>query len=294
MTTACIIFLCFSLLLYLSATLLFLVQFLLYNQTGLHRWGRRALVGGAAVNGLGLGLHFLFSRLSPLANMLPLISLLVALFVGIGLVAERWRRVPHVGLAVAPIAFLSLLYPLLMPVRFEDAQSVLVQYPWLGVHVLFTLMGYVGFALAFCAALVYLVQMRMLKRGQLNRYLPALDTAVSATFYTAGVGFVFFTIGLVMGAIWLSDTPGEFLGRRDPKIWMALPTWLIFAMYLYWRGIRRQHGSRLKWLVVAGFLSAAANLLGVRHQFIDAPSDSLGESAPTVEQVDPSWLDGPG
>ena len=294
MTTACIIFLCFSLLLYLSATLLFLVQFLLYNQTGLHRWGRRALVGGAAVNGLGLGLHFLFSRLSPLANMLPLISLLVALFVGIGLVAERWRRVPHVGLAVAPIAFLSLLYPLLMPVRFEDAQSVLVQYPWLGVHVLFTLMGYVGFALAFCAALVYLVQMRMLKRGQLNRYLPALDTTGSATFYAAGVGFVFFTIGLVMGAIWLSDTPGEFLGRGDPKIWMALPTWLIFAMYLYWRGIRRQHGSRLKWLVVAGFLSAVANLLGVRHQYVDNPAESLGGGAPTVQQLDPSRLDEPG
>ena len=295
MTTACIVFLCFSLLLYLSATLLFLVQFLLFNKTGLHRWGRRALIVGAAVNGLGLGLHFVISRLSPLANMLPLISLLIALFVAVGLAAERWRRVPHAGLVVAPMAFLSLLYPLLMPVRFEGAQSMLLQYPWLGVHVLFTLMGYVGFALALCSAVVYLVQRRMLKRGHLNRFLPALDSAGDATFYTAGVGFAFFTIGLVMGVIWLFDTPGEFLGRRDPKIWMAVPTWLIFAIYLYWRGIRRQHGSRLKWLVVAGFVSALANMLGVRHQFIDTPTEPLGESATSaVQQVVPSRIDGPG
>ncbi len=269
MTTACIVFLCFSLLLYLTATLLFQVQFLLLNKTNLHLWGRRALVLGTIVSAIGLGLHFLFSGLSPLANMLSLISLLVVVFVIIGLGAERFSHVPNVGLVVAPLAFLSLLYPLLMPVRFEGAQSVLLQFPWLGVHVLVTLLGYVGFALAFCAAVIYLIQMRMLKQGQLHRYLPALDTAGTATFYAVGGGFSFFTVGLAMGVVWLFDTPGEFLGRGDPKIWMALPTWLLYAIYLYARGIRHQHGSRLKWLVVAGFVFAAVNLLGVRHQFLE-------------------------
>ena len=269
MTTACIVFLCFSLLLYLIATLVFQVQFLLLNKTGLHLWGRRALLLGAIVSAIGLGLHFFFSGRSPLSNMLSLVSLLVVVFVVIGLAAERWTRAPNVGLVIAPLAFISLLYPLLMPVRFEGAQSVLLQYPWLGVHVLLTLLGYVGFALAFCAAVIYLVQMRMLKQGHLHRYLPALDTAGTATFYAAGAGFSFFTVGLAMGLVWLFDTPGEFLGRRDPKIWMAVPTWLLYAIYLYGRGIRHQHGSRLKWLVVAGFVSAVANLVGVRHQFLD-------------------------
>lgn len=269
MTTACMLFLCGSLLLYLVATLLFQVQFLLLNRTSLHVWGGRALLLGAVVSAIGLGLHFFFSRLSPLANMLSMISLLLVVVVMTGLAAERWSRVPNVGLVVAPLAFLSMLYPLLMPVRFEGAESVLLQFPWLGVHVLVTLLGYVGFALAFCGAVIYLIQMRMLKQGQLHRYLPALDTAGDATFYAAGAGFSFFTVGLAMGVMWLFDTPGEFLGSRDPKIWMALPTWVLFAAYLYARGIRHQHGSRLKWLVVVGFISAAANLLGVRHQFIN-------------------------
>ena len=153
MTTACIVFLCFSLLLYLIATLLFQVQFLLLNKTGLDVWGRRTLLLGAIVSTIGLGLHVAFSERSPLSNMLSLVSLLVVVFVIIGFAAERWGRVPNVGLVVAPLAFLSLLYPLLMPVRFEGAQSVLLQFPWLGVHVLVTLLGYVGFALAFCAGL---------------------------------------------------------------------------------------------------------------------------------------------
>ena len=269
MTTACIAFLCFSLLFYLGATVLFLVQVLRLKKTNLHHWGRRGLILGTIVNAIGLALHFLYSGLSPLSNMQSLVSLVVIVFVGIGLAAERLSRAPNVGLVVAPLAFLSMLYPLLMPVRFEDAHSVLLQFPWLGVHVLVSLLGYVGFALAFCAALIYLIQMRQLKRGQLHRYLPALDTAGTATFYAAGAGFSFFTVGLVMGLVWLFDTPGEFLGNRDPKIWMALPTWLLYAIYLYARGIRHQHGSRLKWLVVAGFVWAAANMMGVRHQFLD-------------------------
>ena len=165
MTTACIVFLCISLLLYLIATLLFQAQFLLLNRSKLHHWGRRALILGAIVSATGLSLHFAFSRLSPLSNMLSLVSLLVVVFVVIGLAAERWTRAPNVGLVIAPLAFISLLYPLLMPVRFEGAQSVLLQYPWLGVHVLLTLLGYVGFALAFCAAVIYLVQMRDVEAG---------------------------------------------------------------------------------------------------------------------------------
>ena len=206
---------------------------------------------------------------SPFSSVLVVISLLIVAVVAAALVLDRYSATRHMSLFAGPLAFLGLLYPLLMPVRFEGAESVLLQFPWLGVHVLVTLLGYVGFALAFCGAVIYLIQMRMLKQGQLHRYLPALDTAGDATFYAAGAGFSFFTVGLAMGVVWLFDTPGEFLGSRDPKIWMALPTWLLCATYLYLRGIRHQHGSRLKWLVVIGFISAAANLLGVRHQFIN-------------------------
>ena len=148
---------------------------------------------------------------------------------------------------------------------------MLVQYPWLGVHVVLTLIGHVGFALAFCAAVIYLWQVRLLKRGRLNRYLPALDTAAMATFSSVGAGFFFFTFGLLMGLIWLYGAPGEYLAGRDTKIWMAVPAWILYATYLYLRGVRGSYGSRLKWLVIAGFALVLVNLLGVRHDFEGAP-----------------------
>jgi hypothetical protein len=93
-----------------------------------------------------------------------------------------------------------------------------------------------------------------------------------------------------MGVIWLFSAPGEYLGARDVKIWMAVPTWLTYAGYLYLRGIRHQQGSRLTWLVIAGFVLAVANLLGVRHDFVDSPTasiaSSVSESAPRADGRD--------
>ena len=191
----------------------------------------------------------------------------VIAFLAAGLVLERYTAVRHFNLFLAPLAFLGLLYPLLMPVRFEDSGSILLTYPWLGVHVFVTLLGHVGFALSFCGAAAYLLQSRALKRGRLNRFLPALDTASQTVFYAAAAGFFVFTIGLGMGVVWMFGAPGEVLRVLDPKVVLALPTWWLFATYLYLRGVRGRHGSRLKWFVIAGFAIALINYLIVPHQF---------------------------
>ena len=57
-----------------------------------------------------------------------------------------------------------------------------------------------------------------------------------------------------------------------------MPTWLVFAVYLYLRGIRQRHGRRLKWLVVAGFLLGLINLIGVRHDF----DEDMGSAQPVA------------
>lgn len=268
MTTACTLTLGIALALYLAAALLFQGQFLLHK----HNWnalGRKSLALGLIIHLTGMIFHFALSGQSPFSNMLVVISWLVIALIVASLLGERYTRVRHLGLLSAPLAFLGLLYPLLMPIHFAEAESILVQYPFLGVHVVLTVLGHIGFALSFCAAIVYLIQHQALKKGQLNRYLPPLDTAAEAAFRFAGGGFSFFTLGLGMGVIWLFGAPGEHLAGEDIKIWLALPTWLVFAAYLYLRGIGRRHGRRLKWLVVVGFLLGLINLLGVRHDFDD-------------------------
>lgn len=268
MTPACVAFLTLTLLLYLAATLLFAGNLLL-KRTGWERWGRGALRVGLILNAVGMLFHFVFAHQSPFSSMLPVISLLVIAILVAGTVAERYLGTRNLGLFLAPLAFLALLYPMLMPLQVEEANFVLVRYPWLGIHVALSLLGHVGFAVAFCSAVIYLLQARQLKRGRLNRFLPALDGAANVTYAAVAAGFTAFTLGLLMGVIWLFGAPGELLGKGDPKILMSLPTWVAFAFYLYLRGVRGRHGSRLKWLVVAGFALGVANLLGVRHDFED-------------------------
>ena len=199
--------------------------------------------------------------------MLRIISLFVVAVVLANEMIERFTQFRSLGFIVAPLAFFGLLYPVLMPIRFEEAESILLRYPWLGVHVGTTLLGIVGFALSFTAAVIVIVQSRLLKSGRLNPWLPALDTAASATDVLAGAGFFIFTIGLVMGVIWFFGAPGEYLGSGDLKILLTLPTWVVFAGYLYLRGVTGRQESRLKWLVIAGFFLALVNLLAVRHDF---------------------------
>ena len=268
MTTACVLTLGLSLTCYLVAAVLFQVHFL-RHKTGFETWGRRILLVGLATHALGMGLHMLLSGQSPFAHRLTVLSLGILGLLSVGQVVERFARVRHLNLLLAPMAFLGLLYALVLPVRLDGAHGVLFKYPWLGVHVSLVVLGQIGFAIAFCTANIYLIQARNLKQGRLSHYLPALDTAANTTFYSVGIGFFFFTIGLLMGVIWLFGSPGEYLGPKDSKIWMALPAWAVFALYLYLRGVAGQFGSRLKWLVVAGFLLVLANLLAVPHDFRD-------------------------
>lgn len=272
LTTSCLVFLGVSLSLYATASLLFQGH-LWWGQSSWERWGRSTLIAGIVVNALGILLHVVFSGQSPLGNMISVISLVVITFLVAGLLLERFTSVRHFNLFVAPAAFLGLLYPMLMPMRFEDSGSMLVKYPWLGVHVFITLLGHVGFALAFCGAGAYLLQSRSLKRGRLNRFLPALDTSATATFYASAGGFFFFTLGLGMGVLWLFGAPGEYLGKGDPKIVLALPTWCLFAGYLYLRGVRGRHGSRLTWMVIVAFIIAVLNYMAVPHRFDESPPE---------------------
>ena len=184
-----------------------------------------------------------------------------------GLLGERYARIRHLGLLTAPLAFLGLLYPLLLPIRFEEAESILVEYPFLGIHVVLTLLGHVGFALAFCSAVGYLVQHQALKKGGstaiclLSTRLPRRPFALPAGAFRS------------LPWVWVWARFGSLARRAstsaggDTKIWLALPTWFVFGIYLYLRGIGRRHGRRLKWLVIAGFVLGLINLLWVRHDF---------------------------
>ena len=106
MTFECAVTLAVSLVCYLGAALFFQGAFLL-QRPALEGWRRWLLVGGMGVHAAGIGLHLAISRLSPLTNMLTVISLFVIGFLLAGLLLERCTRVRHLGLLLAPLTFLN-------------------------------------------------------------------------------------------------------------------------------------------------------------------------------------------
>jgi ABC-type uncharacterized transport system permease subunit len=123
-------------------------------------------------------------------------------------------------------------------------------------HVLVLLIGFAAFALAFCLAVLYLLQSRLLKtkkiKGLFSR-LPPLDSLGSAAHVLAILGFSLLTLGMIAGALVAPEgwSPHWYL---DPHIATGLIAWVIYAAYLGASTVLGWRGRRTTYFLIAGFL----------------------------------------
>jgi len=211
------------------------------------RWGRRGMVLGAGLLGMGLLAHFMRRGPGPLGDWASVSFLLVLLLAGAVAYVERYTERPAMAAFLTPAMFCVALLGLLRAAHVLPE----VDNPWLAVHILLSLAAYACFALAFAMAMSYLISDHLLKRKQLER-LPLLPPLASADRVGHGAvlaGWSLFTIGLLIGALTFWDL-GSGL---DPKIPAAGLTWLVYTSYLASRHLVGWRGRRLQWLLVAGF-----------------------------------------
>jgi ABC-type uncharacterized transport system permease subunit len=132
----------------------------------------------------------------------------------------------------------------------------------LPLHIAFNVLGIVAFALAFAAAVGYVIQERMLRRKKLGgvaQRLPALDVLDSLGLRLVLIGFPLLTLGIVTGTIWAVRIDTPFITTAQG---FALLAWLVFATVLVlrvavgWRGRRAAIGT------IMGFFCAMAVLVG--------------------------------
>jgi len=265
MTAACFTVLGLSLVGYLAASVLYQGHLLVGKRTW-GNWGRQVLLAAAGLHMLGLIGHRLFAHTGLLANRLLVVSLfaLFALAVGLGV---EWRfRIPLLNAFLAPVVFLAVLYALIMPLEFP-VEPLLLHYPWLGVHVVISLLGFAGFALAFCMALLYLWQDHQLRARRFRQLLPSLDLADRGVYYLVGLGFPLLTLEIAMGFLWMVRGSGQDLRLTDPKILATSVTWIVYAIYLYLYRVVGWRGRKPHFLIILGFALVLLTFLATRHQF---------------------------
>ncbi|GHT86876.1 c-type cytochrome biogenesis protein CcsB [Betaproteobacteria bacterium] len=129
---------------------------------------------------------------------------------------------------------------------------------WMKVHVPANFIGYGAFAVA---AMVGVAQL-LVSRGLLASRLPAPSVLEDVMYKAIAIGFAFFTIATILGALWAAEAWGTYW-QWDPKETWALIVWLNYAVWLHMRLTRGLRGTMLAWWAVLGLLVTTFAFVGV-------------------------------
>lgn len=129
---------------------------------------------------------------------------------------------------------------------------------WMKIHVPANFIGYGAFSLAAMLGLAELVVMK----GWLKGKLPSAEVLDEIMYRAISVGFLFFTIATILGAMWAADAWGGYWSW-DPKETWALIVWLNYAAWLHMRLVKGLRGKPLAWWAVIGILVTSFAFLGV-------------------------------
>jgi cytochrome c-type biogenesis protein CcsB len=112
------------------------------------------------------------------------------------------------------------------------------------------------------ATLVLIDAALIAARTRINAATPALEVLDDLMYKSIAVGFAFFTIATVLGALWAAEAWGGYWSW-DPKETWALIVWLNYAAWLHMRLMKGLRGGVAAWWACVGLLVTTFAFLGV-------------------------------
>lgn len=246
---------------YFGGTVLFLI-YLLRRSEVLSKWSLIIAGVGFAFHSLALLVAIGLVGHAPIMTFKGAMSFfawaLVFVFLGVSL-----KRGLHVlGAFILPLAFLSLISASIAPTEPQDLPPVF-QTVW--VHVVLSMLGAVGFAVAFVAGIMYVMQDRLLKSKQFNVLylkLPSLDSLDTLNQRSILLGFPFLTLGILTGAVSAQLSLGSYLSWNPEQI-LALVTWIFYFAVLLGRVTVGWRAKKAAYLTIVGFAGVILTFVGV-------------------------------
>ena len=133
-------------------------------------------------------------------------------------------------------------------------------------HIFLTFLGFAHFTLGFGVGVAFWVQEGQLKQHQVKSWsyrLPALEALDRLTVFYIGLGFLFWFLGLGLGAVQAIQVWNQ-LPLADPKILGSFLVLMIYAFFFLLRWGFKMRGRKSMMLVMAGYLLALFTFVGVR------------------------------
>src|SRR5438067_9225150 len=169
----------------------------------------------------------------PVAGATSAISTFVWLLALAYLYIELTTDERAMGVFILPLLVSLQAIPALRP-GVEDLAPVL-QGPLFGVHVSSLLFAYASFALACVIGVTYVLLFKEIKAKHLGFFyarLPSLQVLDRMNQRAIVIGWIFLTIGLIVGAVWAAQARDyaapqvQAMSIQDPKIFVALVCWV--------------------------------------------------------------------
>lgn len=236
------------------------------------------LVAGFSFHTIFLGCRYYSLGTLPVLNLKSALSFFSWSIICVYLIFQSRSKLMVLGSFVVPFATFLMIISSAMP-RLNEPIKPVFKSLWLTVHVGTIFLGDALFAIAFLAAIMYLLQEHSIKHkkpGAFYTRLPSLATLDNINYSSLIYGFPFLTLGMITGSIYAQYALGTYW-RWDPKEVWSLITWLFYAVLLHqrlvvgWRGRRAAIMSIVCFCILIFSFFGASLWLGGYHSF-----DSLG------------------
>ena len=132
---------------------------------------------------------------------------------------------------------------------------------WMKIHVPANFVGYGAFALSAMLGVAYLLRIRF-ESSTIASRLPSLEQLDDVMYKSIALGFAFFTLATILGAIWAAEAWGGYWSW-DPKETWALIVWLNYAAWLHLRLTKGIRGKPMAWWAIIGLFVTLFAFLGV-------------------------------
>ena len=132
---------------------------------------------------------------------------------------------------------------------------------WMKIHVPANFIGYGAFCISAMLAIAELVSLNAEEKGR-KTWLPPSALIDEVMYKAIAVGFLFFTIATILGALWAADAWGRDWSW-DPKETWACIVWLNYAVWLHLRLVAGWRGRVLAWWAIIGLFVTAFAFIGV-------------------------------
>ncbi len=128
--------------------------------------------------------------------------------------------------------------------------------------IIFSRSGFSIYWAAYFGGAAVLVGIVLALRGRIAPLLPSLDILDDIMYKAIAVGFAFFTVATILGALWAAEAWGAYW-QWDPKETWALIVWLNYAAWLHLRLVKGVRGTLGAYWALVGLLITGFAFLGV-------------------------------